>query len=287
MVELQQLKQLVTIYECGSISAAARQLHISQPALSRSVQRLEEALSIRLFDHGQNKARINAVGIQAVERARSILQEVEDLPQLLREYARGLMTISIGSCAPAPMWNLAAELMELQPDNAVNTEMKTVGELVEGLLADTYHLIITDQPVDREGVLCRIFAEEQLTLSLPLDHPLSGRESLELRDLAGQTMLLYHDLGIWARIIRKLEDLRVHFIVQKERDVLADLISSSNLPCIDSNMLHHMIPFSSHRTSIPIRDPEAIATFYICASPQHRQLLDRLTFAHRSEEQIP
>ena len=278
MVELQQLKQLVTIYECGSISAAARELHISQPALSRSVQRLEEALDVRLFEHGQNKARINAVGVLAVEWARDILKEVEELPSLLKTYEHSLLTISIGSCAPAPMWNLAAELVELYPGNAVNSEIKTIEELTDTLLAGGYDLIITDRPIQREDVLCRIFAEEQLMLSVPLEHPLSARSSIELADLRGQTMLLYHDLGIWERIKKKLENLHVHFIIQKEREVFEDLATSSNILCFDSNMIHAQLSYGAHRTAIPIMDEDATATYYICATPQNKKLLDRVTF---------
>ena len=278
MVELQQLKQLVTIYECGSISAAARELHISQPALSRSVQRLEETLDVRLFEHGQNKAQINSVGILAVERARDILKEVEDLPPLLKTYEHSLLTITIGSCAPAPMWNLAAELVELYPGNAVNSEVKPIGELTDALLAGGYDLIITDRPILHEDVLCRIFAEEQLMLSVPLEHPLSVRSSIGLSDLRGQTMLLYHDLGIWDRIKKKLEDLHVHFIIQKEREVFGDLVTSSNIPCFDSNMIHTLLSFGAHRTAVPIEDEDATATYYVCAAPQNKKLLDRITF---------
>ena len=50
MLELYQLVQLLAIAECGTISKAAEQLHLSQPALSRSMQKLEEELQVTLFD---------------------------------------------------------------------------------------------------------------------------------------------------------------------------------------------------------------------------------------------
>ena len=49
MFELYQLEQLVAVAECGTLSNAAEQLHISQPALSRSMQRLEAELQVTLF----------------------------------------------------------------------------------------------------------------------------------------------------------------------------------------------------------------------------------------------
>ena len=55
MFELYQLTQLIAIAECGTMSGAAGQLHLSQPALSRSMQKLEEELQVTLFDRKKNK----------------------------------------------------------------------------------------------------------------------------------------------------------------------------------------------------------------------------------------
>lgn len=50
MFELYQLAQLVAFADCGTLAAAAEQLHLSQPALSRSMQRLEADMQVSLFD---------------------------------------------------------------------------------------------------------------------------------------------------------------------------------------------------------------------------------------------
>ena len=48
MLDLYQLQQLLTVAECGTLSAAAQRLHLSQPALSRSMQRLEAELQVHI-----------------------------------------------------------------------------------------------------------------------------------------------------------------------------------------------------------------------------------------------
>ena len=73
MYELNQLMQLAAIADAGTISAAAEELNISQPALSRSVQKLEEELGVRLFDRSKNKITLNETGELAVEYARKII----------------------------------------------------------------------------------------------------------------------------------------------------------------------------------------------------------------------
>ena len=59
MFELNQLEQLLTVAEYGTLSAAAEKLHLSQPALSRSMQRLEAELSVPLFSGKKNKIDLN------------------------------------------------------------------------------------------------------------------------------------------------------------------------------------------------------------------------------------
>ena len=63
MFELNQLEQLLAFAEYGTLSAAAEHLHLSQPALSRSMRRLEMDLSVPLFDHAKNKIALNENGV--------------------------------------------------------------------------------------------------------------------------------------------------------------------------------------------------------------------------------
>ena len=70
MPEIVQLKQLIAIYNNKTLSKAANELHISQPALSRSMQKLEDELGVELFDHYTNKIELNKNGEIAVKHAK-------------------------------------------------------------------------------------------------------------------------------------------------------------------------------------------------------------------------
>lgn len=62
MIELEQLKQLIAFATYGTLSKAAEKLYISQPALSRSIQKLEKTLGVELFDRKKNKMELNQNG---------------------------------------------------------------------------------------------------------------------------------------------------------------------------------------------------------------------------------
>ena len=87
MFELNQLEQLIAIAECQTISAAAERLHLSQPALSRSIQKLEAALQVTLFDREKNKITLNENGKIAVEYARRVLEQASNMTEQLQALA--------------------------------------------------------------------------------------------------------------------------------------------------------------------------------------------------------
>ena len=106
MVEIDQLEQLLACAECGTLAGAAERLHLSQPALSRSMQRLEEELQVPLFDRQQNKIEFNDNGRMAAACARQVMDKGQDMISSIQAFARSQRTLLVGSCAPAPLWEI-------------------------------------------------------------------------------------------------------------------------------------------------------------------------------------
>ena len=190
MLELHQLIQLLAIAECGTMSAAAEQLHLSQPALSRSMQKLEGILQVTLFDRQKNKVTLNKNGELAVEQARRVIQQAQDLVEQVRAFDRSQRTISIGSCAPAPLWELVPLVSQLCPEMTVSSEMKDTDVLLDSLNKGVYQFIILPFEVKEPEYCCFPFEKEQLYFSLPPAHPLSGSKGLYFKDIDGESILL-------------------------------------------------------------------------------------------------
>jgi DNA-binding transcriptional LysR family regulator len=88
-LQLRQIQHAVALAEEGNFSAAARRLHLSQPALSRSIKSLEEMLGTVLFDRGGTSVTVTATGRIVVDRGRTLLQETSDVEREI-QLAMGL-----------------------------------------------------------------------------------------------------------------------------------------------------------------------------------------------------
>ncbi len=274
MIELEQLQQLIAVSEYGTISSAADAMHLSQPALTRSLQRLEAELGVSLFDRKRNRVVLNGIGELAVTRARGVLDSVNEMAAELRIHEVQLSTITIGSCGPAPMWDLAAELGEHYPEKTIATELGDNDALIEGLEQGRYRLILTELPVEKAGILCRKYNEERLCVALPPEHPLSGRSSIRLAELGEESILSYKDFGVWQRLVDK--NPRLHYLVQSDRSTLAELVRASSIPCFSSNLTVFRFRDTLNRIRVPLFDEEAAVTFYLCARESDSELFRQL-----------
>jgi DNA-binding transcriptional LysR family regulator len=99
MIETRLLQQVVILAEVRSYAKAAKILHLSQPALSRSIQQLESRIGQRLFDRLRRQIQLTEVGLLFVNRARDLLARGDDLERevsLLNGSRGGQLTIGAG-----------------------------------------------------------------------------------------------------------------------------------------------------------------------------------------------
>lgn len=106
--DLSDLRAFVAVADLASFRAAAEALHLSQPALSRRVDKLEQALGFRLLERSTRKVELNAMGRAFLPRARHVLAEL-DIALLgmadLAERIHGLVSIA---CIPSAVDHFVA-----------------------------------------------------------------------------------------------------------------------------------------------------------------------------------
>lgn len=275
MIEIGQVEQLLAVSKYGTLSKAAEALHISQPALSRAMQKLEEELQVPIFDREKNRITLNATGKVAVDYAQKVLFSANDMIARVREYDRMTHTISIGSCAPAPLWDLVPYAGKIYEDMAISSEIKMPDILLSGLENDLYTAVVLNKIPDSKELYYELYDTETLYFSLAPDHPLADSKALFFKNLDGQTMLLYSRIGVWYPMHLETQP-HTHFILQDNREVFMDLTQNSTLPTFISDLSIERDGKPDNRKIIPIIDKEATNSFYLVCKKKNKKLSEPL-----------
>ncbi|EON93661.1 LysR family transcriptional regulator [Marinobacter lipolyticus SM19] len=193
MITIHQLKVFVAVAECGSTSAAARALHLSQPAISLIVRNLESELGAELFIRNPPRGlAITPFGRGKLEEARTLLSQAEMFgePQDAGNQLRGQLTLGyFTTLGPFYVPRLIRRLRERMPKVEVQLregDLGAVGRMLDTgqvELAITYDLGMGDQPRTQLLRKCRFYA------ALPLEHPLARQESVSLAELAQEPFI--------------------------------------------------------------------------------------------------
>ncbi len=188
-MKLHQLRAIVAICESGSIQEASRLLHISQPALSKSIKELETELGVPLLVRSNRGITVTEYGERLVRRARLILEEVRRAREEI-ETLKGMMDgkVSIGVSPVTPGAQFIASLNRYRkryPRVQMHIHELRPSKLMEGLREGQLDLVLTSLPASRnsEGFTWTELYEQPTVLAVRKGHPLRGARSLsELRD---------------------------------------------------------------------------------------------------------
>lgn len=275
MIELYILRQFAAFAEAGTLSEAAEILHLSQPALSRNMKKLEEDLGITLFERRKNKLELNENGMYVLELAKKLLEDADSIIEKAQDFDRKKRTIALGVCAPAPIRRLAPLISNQFPQMSLQTEMDSEERLQAGLDNNIYQLIVTHNKPEGKKYYWKVCGKEILMFALPKGHKFSGRKSLSFAEMNGENMLLMSDIGFWNFVkTEKMPDSR--FLTQSDRFSFNELVQASSLPSFTSDLAEKYTGTASGRIHIPITDEEAVVTYYLVCRTENRQIFAAL-----------
>ncbi len=186
---LVQLRHLIALAETGSFSRAAERVHLTQPALSRSIQTLEEELGAPLFDRIGRRAELTPVGREILERARLLVLDAQDLQDRARATARGRtgkLRVGMGS-GPAAllMTPLLLQVAATRPQWRVEVARGATELLVQRLRARTLDALVVDLRSLPAADDLRVELERELrgAFMVRRGHPLARRRVLRFEDV--------------------------------------------------------------------------------------------------------
>ncbi len=191
-MEQRQLERFLAVVEHGSLAAAARQLHLTQQALSAALANLEQELGVRLFDrnpggitrptrHGQALIPHARAQLAGAERARQEMQNLTD-------GRSGTVTVGLGEAFAG---NIIAEAVlrfrKARPGIRVNLIEGYSEKLRHRLYEGEFDFIAAGVSAYEltEGFTREVIYSTQDVIAVRPEHPLAGRRRLQLKDLQG------------------------------------------------------------------------------------------------------
>lgn len=273
MIEFNQLKHLVAIAKNKTISKAAEELLISQPGLTKSMQRLEEDLGLSLFNRKKNKIELNDNGLLAVEFAKKLLDGREEMIKELTKHNQNYL--SFASCAPAPLWGIEYTFQTNTNSQFESYLIQDEQTLINGLENGDYSLIVLTHPLDNKNYICQEFLNESLYLSVPPAHPLAPFKEISFSDLDGQSVLLLSHIGFWNEVCKQMIP-KSHLLFQDDPFVFNELTKMSALPIFKSNITIQRDSEEDNRILIPITDKEAHVNYYAIYPKDKKQFYQPL-----------
>ncbi len=197
----------------------------------------------------------------------------------VQDYDQSFHRISIATCSPAPMWDIEPLIKELYPQITIQTAVINQKDLITKLKEKEYQLIITPEQVDDSQYVCIPYVEEDLLLSLPLNHPLTKKKTIKFHDLNGQTMLLYSNIGFW-HDLHMQKTPKTKYLLQEERLTFNEIVKASTLPSYTSNLSIKREGKMSDRIILPIDEEEAHVTYYVVMlkenKKKYKDLIDKI-----------
>jgi len=196
-MDLLQLHYLLTVAKLEHMTKAAAKLHITQPALSKTIARLEDELGVPLFDRQNRQIRLNEFGkafCAKVEKALALLEEGKKEVADMAGLERGGVSIATNSLKR--LTEVIAAFRALQPGvrfRIVQIAPADSREMAEMLERGEVDLCFSATALCRPGIGERPVLTTEVFLAVPRGHRLERRERVSLREVADEPFIEYKE----------------------------------------------------------------------------------------------
>lgn len=193
-MNFKQLEAFLWVTELQSFTKAARQLYMSQPAVSFQIKALEEDLEVDLFQRGDKKVILTEAGRLLYPEVKKMLKHYNKIKAGLDDL-KGLKTgnLVIGaSTIPGEylMPLLIGGFKELYPGIQINLKVAGSGLVTRWVREREIDLGITGVPVEGEGIDCTPWLQDEMVLIVNPSHPWAQKGVIELNELKNGVMIL-------------------------------------------------------------------------------------------------
>jgi DNA-binding transcriptional LysR family regulator len=190
---IRQLRALLAIKQRGTIIAAAKELHLTGPAVTLQLKQLEEDAGVALFDRTAHGMRPTIAGTAFIEAAEAVIERLRRLDLELDEIRgakKGSVNVGVVSNAHYFAPQLATAFMAEYPAIDVQLFMGKRQEAISRLKNFDVDILLTARPPRDVSVRAMAFAEYRLGIVSAPDNPLAARDALAVADLLSEPFIV-------------------------------------------------------------------------------------------------
>jgi DNA-binding transcriptional LysR family regulator len=194
-MNLEHMRTLVSILEQGSLTAAARAKGLSQPAITKQVQRMEAELGLALLLRGpRRQVALTPAGERVLDFARETLERYETLERelaALKTIGKGILSLA-ASTIPGEyiLPGLLAAFRAKYPQVEVEMTISDTADVATKLLADSVDVGVIGSIIGRPGLRLERLVGDEIVLAVPSAHAFARREQVAVEELIDQPLVL-------------------------------------------------------------------------------------------------
>lgn len=178
MFTFDQLAAFIAVAEELHFGRAAERLNMTQPPLSRQIQKLERIVGTELLERDNRKVQLTPAGLAFLDEARRLLTLAGRAPATARRIASGRTGILRIGFTAASGYSVLGPLLEqisgIVPDVDIELQELVTGEQLDGLLTGELDLGLARPPFDARTFDSRLMSRESMVLAVPSGHPLAA-----------------------------------------------------------------------------------------------------------------
>jgi LysR family transcriptional regulator, low CO2-responsive transcriptional regulator len=192
-ITFRQLRLFLALADTGSVSAAARALHVTQPTASMQLREITESVGLPLYEVLARKVYLTEAGRQLARTARAIVDEWEHYGQVvnaMQGLTRGRLRVAVVSTAKYFVPRLLGSFCESHPGIDISLEVLNRDGVVQRLRDNRDDLYVMSLPPQDMDLDDQTFLDNPLVLIAAAGHPLAQRQRVPLQALAGERLIL-------------------------------------------------------------------------------------------------
>lgn len=257
-----------------NLHRAAERLAISQPALTRQIQQLEESLNARLFTRYKKRVELTPSGVYLQRRGQELVDFADRLSGELRQAWRaGEATLSLGY-TEAVMSSFLPELLGTFRRKFPSANLRLAAGhsdfLEREVAAGRLDAAFVSLPSTREGLECTEVSTEKMGVVLPQDHTLAGQKTVSLKRLKNETFILFPyadnpQLHTDIMLACQQSGFTPRHIVESDSRIMAVnmVVSGMGIALLSEKLAHYCTEGAVFR---PLQQPRPEIHFYLIQS---------------------